>query len=320
MSAQESQSEFPLWGGRAVVWVTDPATLAPALDAVRNTVGAFDAACSTFREDSEITAVNAAAGEPVEVSPLLLEAVEAALRGAQLTDGDLDPTVGQALIAYGFTPALAGSDRFRFESVPGWRAVTVDHVASTIRVARGVRLDLGATAKGLAADRAAAAARAAIGSAGVLVSLSGDIATAGPAPAGGWRVRVTDDHRSQLTVPGQWIELRDGGLATSSTTVQVRGEGERAAHHVIDPATGRPAPVHFRTVSVAAGSCLDANIASTTTIVRGARAVEWLEQLRLPSRLVRADGVVQHVAGWPAGAEDLPVVQPPVTERVGGAA
>lgn len=314
MSPSQSQAEFPLWGGRAVVWVTAPAALEPALGAVRETVEGFDIACSTFRQDSEISAVNSAGGEPVVVSPLLIAAVDAALRGARLTDGDLDPTVGQALIAFGFTPALAGFERFRLEAMPGWRAVTIDHKASTITVPRGVRLDLGATAKGLAADRAAAAAHAA-GSAGVLVSLSGDIATAGPAPAGGWRVRVTDDHRSDVTVAGQWIELHSGGLATSSTTVQVRGEGDSAAHHVIDPATGRPAAVHFRTVSVAAGSCLDANIASTTTIVRGLRAVQWLEQLGLPSRLVRADGVVEHVAGWPEGAEDLPVAEP-----VGGTA
>ncbi len=306
----QSQAEFPLWGGRAVVWVTEPEVLEAALGAVRATVAAFDIACSTFREDSEITAVNSAGGVPVVVSPLLIDAVDAALRGAQLTDGDLDPTVGQALIAFGFTPALAGSERFRLESMPGWRAVSIDREASTITVARGVRLDLGATAKGLAADRAAAAAHAAAGPAGVLVSLSGDIATAGPAPAGGWRVRVTDDHRSDVAAAGQWIELHGGGLATSSTTVQVRGEGDGAAHHVIDPATGRPAFVHFRTVSVAAGSCLDANIASTTTIVRGSRAVRWLEELGLPSRLVRADGVVEHVAGWPAGAEDLPIARP----------
>jgi thiamine biosynthesis lipoprotein len=318
MTARQTQTEFALWGGRAVVWVTDPDALAPALDAVRSTVAAFDVACSTFREDSEITAVNAGAGEPVEVSALLLDAVEAALWGAQLTDGDLDPTVGQALIAYGFTPALggtetgapAGAERFRLESIPGWRVVTLDRDRSTIALPRGVRLDLGATAKGLAADRAAAAAAAAIAPAGVLVSLSGDISTAGAAPDGGWRVRVTDDHRSDGSAAGQWIDLHDGGLATSSTTVRVHGEGGDTAHHVIDPATGRPATVHFRTVSVAAASCLDANIASTTTVVRGARAVDWLEELGLPSRLVRADGTVLHVAGWPDGAEDLPLAEP----------
>jgi thiamine biosynthesis lipoprotein len=307
MAVEIGQAEFAAWGGRAVVSVTDADALPHAVAAVRKTIDDFDVACSSFRDDSEIAAVNAANGEPVHVSALLIEAVEAALRGARLTDGDLDPTVGQALIAHGFIPAQSGQ-RFRIEAVPGWQAVSVDSARATIRLARGVRLDLGATAKALAADRAVAAAQSAAAPAGALVSLSGDLSIAGPPPPGGWRVRVTDDHRSETTAPGQWIALPSGGLATSSTTVQVRGGDERPTHHVIDPSTGRPASVYYRTVSVAAASCLDANIASTTAIIRGARAPEWLEQLQLPSRLVRADGVVTHVAGWPSGAEDLPAL------------
>jgi len=313
MSAEAGRADFPLWGGHAVVLATDADALSHAVAAVRRVVDEFDAACSSFREDSELAVVNAAGGRAVAVGPVLIEAVAAALRGARVTDGDLDPTVGEALIAYGFMPPAGGTAgaggraQFRLEAVPGWRTVALDADAGTIELARGVRLDLGATAKALAADRAAAAAHEAAAPAGVLVSLSGDLAIAGTPPAGGWRVRVTDDHRSELTVPGQWIELRSGGLATSSTTVQVRRHAERVNHHLIDPATGAPAAVYYRTASVAAASCLDANIASTTAIIRGPRAAEWLSGLGLPSRLVRADGTVQHLAGWPSGAEDLPV-------------
>jgi len=77
-------------------------------------------------------------------------------------------------------------------------------------------------------------------------------------------------------------------------------------HHLLDPATGRPAALIWRTVSVAAASCLDANIASTAAIVRGEHALEWLESLGLPSRLVSADGSVRHLAGWPSSGDDLP--------------
>jgi thiamine biosynthesis lipoprotein len=68
----------------------------------------------------------------------------------------------------------------------------------------------------------------------------------------------------------------------------------------------------WRTASVCAASCLDANIASTAAIVRGSRAVEWLEGLGLPSRLVGVDGTACHVAGWPAAGDDLPVAGPRV--------
>jgi thiamine biosynthesis lipoprotein len=168
-----------------------------------------------------------------------------------------------------------------------------------------VILDLGATAKALCADRAAAAASLAAGC-GVLVSLGGDLAIAGEAPAEGWRIRVTDDHRSDVSAPGQWIALSSGGLATSSTAVRRWATAEGEAHHLVDPSSGRPTFGPWRTVSVTAASCLEANIASTAAIIRGGRAVQWLRELRLPSRLVTVDGHVRHLAGWPADGDDLP--------------
>ncbi len=187
----------------------------------------------------------------------------------------------------------------------------VDPEAGTISLPVGVSLDLGATAKGLAADHAAARARAEAGC-GVLVSLGGDLAVAGPPPESGWPVRVTDDHRAGVQAPGQSIAIESGGLATSSTTVRRWAGPHGAAHHLLDPATGRPATVVWRTVSVTAGSCLDANIASTAAIIRGERAPAWLEALGLPSRLVSAAGTVRHLAGWPSDGDDLPVASEPI--------
>ena len=240
---------------------------------------------------------------------MLLEAVQASLRAARLTDGDVDPTIGQALIALGYDRDYAAVNGWPTRSVsvvpvPGWRTVKVDAEAGTVRVPRGVSLDLGATAKALAADRAAAAAHHAAGC-GVLVSFGGDISIAGPPPPGGWPVRVTDDHRSDADAPGQWITLRSGGLATSSTTTRRWENDSGFAHHLIDPYTGAPATSIYRTVTVAAGSCLDANIASTAAIVRSDLALEWLELLRLPSRLVNLYGAVRHLAGWPEQDDDL---------------
>jgi thiamine biosynthesis lipoprotein len=313
MSGATCTAQFEALGTSATVVVTQAERLALAREAVERTVAEFDVSCSRFRDDSELSAVNAAAGSAVEVSTLLLDAVEQALRAARVTDGDVDPTVGQALIALGYDRDFAavsgreGTTRLegpptgvRLAPVPGWRSVSVDRGASTVRVGRGVRLDLGATAKALASDRAAAAACTAA-ECGVLVSLGGDIAVAGDPPDDGWPVRVTDDHRAEISAPGQSITMRSGGLATSSTTVR----RWRDAHHVLDPGTGSPAPVIWRTVSVAAASCLDANIASTASIVRGEAAVGWLEDMGLPGRLVRGDGTVIHVAGWPTDGEEL---------------
>jgi thiamine biosynthesis lipoprotein len=305
LSLAESSATFRLWEGTAVVVVADPDVLKGAETAVRNVVARIDRACSRFRDDSELSAVNEAAGRPVEVSPLMLSALDAALRAARLTDGDVDPTVGRALLALEAEDEAGRSRAPRIAAVPGWQAVTINRARSTVTLAKGVVLDLGATAKALAADLAAREACRVSGS-GVLVSLGGDISIAGAAPEEGWSVRVTDDHRADATAPGQTITIRSGGLATSSTTVRRWQTSSGAVHHLLDPRTGRPATEVWRTVSVTAGSCLDANIASTAAIVRGHRAVEWLEGLGLPSRLIGIDGTVRHLAGWPSEGDDLP--------------
>jgi FAD:protein FMN transferase len=310
------ETRLEAFGGVAVIAVADPTAFSCAVDAVLRVVSEFDRACSRFRGDSELSAVNAAAGTAVRVGPVLLDAVAAALRAARLTGGDVDPTVGEALIALGYDrdfdelssgADLASGASRAIAAIPGWRTVVLDSAASTIRVAPGVSLDLGATAKALAADRAAHLAHTEAGC-GVLVSFSGDLAIAGPAPADGWRVRVTDDHRAGVDAPGQWISLRSGGLATSSTFVRRWRTASGEKHHLVDPCTGQPADSVWRTVSVTAHSCLDANIASTAAIVRGAGAADWLEELGLPSRLVGVDGSVRHLAGWPSEGDDLPAV------------
>jgi thiamine biosynthesis lipoprotein len=300
-------AEFPVWGTTAVVCVTNPGALDRACEAVQRVIDDFDLACSRFREDSELAALNVADGAPTGVSELMLDAVDAAIRAASLSDGAVDPTVGEALMALGYDRDFASGlsrPRVSIARVPGWRTVEVDREGRTIRIPRGVKLDLGATAKALAADRAAARAANAA-SCGVLVGLGGDLALAGPAPVGGWRVRVTDDHRAGVDGPGQWITLSSGGLATSSTTVRTWRAGEQNVHHLINPASGAPVRTVWRTASVAAASCLDANTASTAAIVRGERAAGWLESLGLPSRLVSVGGRARHLAGWPDEGDDL---------------
>jgi FAD:protein FMN transferase len=282
---------------------------AGAHDAARRAVEAqlaeIDAACSRFREDSELAAVNAARGLPVRVSPILLDALEVALRAAALTGGRVDPTVGAALVLSGYDRDFArvrGSRvrRLRAGRVPGWRVVEIDRDAGTVRVPAGVRLDLGATAKALAADRAAERALCGSPATGLLVNLGGDIATAGAPPPGGWPVRVADSHRAGAGEPGQALTVASGGLSTSSTTVRRWRRRGGEAHHIVDPGTGAPAVEHWRTVSVAASTCVDANIASTAAIVLGAPARTWLAEARLPARLVTVAGEVQVTAGWPA--------------------
>ena len=293
-----------------------PAALGTAVRLLRAELAAVDLACSRFRADSELLAVNARAGQPIPVSPLLAEAVAVALAAAEQTGGDVDPTLGGALAAAGYDAdynALPADGRpvAAPPARPGaWREIELDRAAGILTMPPGVALDLGATAKALAVDRIAAAVAAATG-AGVLVNVGGDLAAAGALPPDGWPVRLTDDTERDPADParpgrtGPVVQMHGGGLATSSTVVRRWRRGGHLYHHILDPRTGLPAEPVWRTVTVTAASCVDANTASTAGIVRGRGALQWLSALGLPSRLVDAGGGVHRVAGWPADRDDV---------------
>ena len=298
----------PALGSTASLVLTDPSAAPQALAVLQDELDRIDRACSRFRDDSELVRLNDRAGRgPVAVSDLLLEAVEAALKGARVTAGLVDPTVGTALELAGYDRdfALLAPDgpplTYVARPVPGWQTVTVRREAGVIALRAGTRLDLGATAKALCADRAASRIAAQTGS-GVLVGLGGDIAVAGPVPDGGWPVRIGTDHAAPLDGPGPAVAVHGGGLATSSTAVRRWRRGGEVAHHLIDPASSKPAESCWEAVSVAAGSCLDANIASCAAMLMGTRAPGWLEERQLPARLVEPDGSTVLVARWPAEA------------------
>jgi FAD:protein FMN transferase len=297
-------TSFPALGSTATLLVTggDPDMLTLARLVLEDELAAVDAACSRFRPDSELASVNRAAGRPVPVSELLAEAIAAALRAAELTDGAVDPTVGAQLRALGydktFTELTPQAQRRAPVPAPGWRDVAFDPGTRILCTSAGTSLDLGASAKALAADHAAARCLRATGR-GVLVNLGGDIRVAGPPPAGGWQVGISDDHRQPGT-PQATITLSEGALATSGTVVRSWRCGAGSVHHIVDPRTGDNPPPGWRTVSVTAATCVDANTAATAAVVLGAAAPQWLQARGLPARLAGVDGAVTHVAGWPA--------------------
>ncbi len=312
-------AQWSAWSTTVRLVVTDPSALAGARDVVAAEMAAVDLACSRFRDDSEIAAVHRAGGRAVPVSPLLAELVEVALAAARETGGDVDPTLGAGLSALGYDRDFASSDRAggidraastdRAASIdraggvagpvltitaPGWRGIRL--AGRELTVPAGTVLDLGATAKAWTADRCAARIADRF-TTGVLVSVGGDIATAGPAPDGGWQVLVVDGPGQ----PADTIALPAGAaLATSSTISRTWQHGERTLHHILNPRTLRPARPVWRTVSVAAYTCVQANTLTTAAIVRGLPALSWLRRLGAPARLVTAGGQVRLLGGWPS--------------------
>lgn len=305
-----AHADWQALGTQVRIVVTDPDRLAEGCQLLQADLAAVDAACSRFRPDSELVAVNATApgaADGVLVSPLLADAIAVALRAARQTRGDVDPTVGAALAAIGYDRDFAlirpsGPQlKLTVRQVPGWRQVRLDAEAGRLSLPAGTQLDLGATAKAWAADRSASRLAGRLGC-GVLVSLGGDIAVAGQPPRGGWRIRVQDvtgRPEDPPIGPAALVSIRGGGLATSSTAARRWRRGGDVIHHILDPRTGLPAAPVWQTVSVAAASCVAANTASTAAIIQGRAAVGWLASQRFAARLVGSDGGVVTVAGWP---------------------
>ncbi len=288
-------------GTTAELAVVEPDRLDVAIAVLREELAAIDEKCNRFRDDSELNRVCREAGTTVQVTDVFAEAVGVALHAAELTDGLVDPTVGAAVIALGFDGDFATirhDDPRPYEPVgpvPGWWRIKLDPVRRELTLPQGVRLDLGATALPLIVDTAATEA-ARVAGCGVLVRMGGDVAVAGDAPPGGWQVGVGDG----CTPHGPSVAITSGGLATSRIAHRTWRRGGRTVHHILDPRTGDVPPMVWRSVSVAAGTAVDANTASTAAVVLGRAAVDWLRQRDLPARLVDAHGLVVTVAGWPA--------------------
>jgi thiamine biosynthesis lipoprotein ApbE len=303
-------TDWPVWGTSAQLVVTDPACLDVARSVVEAVLADVDLAVSRFRPDSELSRLNESGGAWQDVSPLLMRALRVAIDAAEWTGGLVDPTVGAALVDLGYDrtfsllPADGDPVPVRVRTAPGWHRVELDDDALRVRVTPGTLVDLGATAKGLAADLAADAAADDAGC-GVLVSLGGDISVAGPAPTNGWAIAVTD--LTNLSLPAeedaaQVIVIHSGGLATSSTNARRWRRGGFELHHLIDPRSGLPASGPWRTVSVTASTCVLANTASTAAVIVGDAAPEWLRTRGFHARLIREDGSVVYVGGWPRAA------------------
>jgi FAD:protein FMN transferase len=294
--------------GTNVDVVVSNGALDAACAAVEARIDAADRTFSRFRSDSELSQLNRTPDTNVHVSELLALAIGTALEAAAMTDGLVDPSVGRAVRMAGYDRDFEQLQRrsefaptWNFETVAGWQAVKFDPLARTVRIPRGVELDLDSTGKALIVDLAAGAAAAVLpADAGVLVSIGGDMRVAGRPPRGGWRVLLSEDSATSPSSDGPVASIRSGALATSSTTVRRWRRNGQIVHHLIDPRTGRPSDGPWRTATVVAGTCVDANSAATCAIVLGRDAQAWLEQRGIPARLVAQDGQPTFVAGWPA--------------------
>ncbi len=307
-----ASAQWQIWGSPARVVVTDPAVLPAAIERSHSFLADVQQACSRFDPDSELRQLHpqgSTAGIPV--SSLLADLLRASLIAAERTDGAVDPTLGRDLSLWGYdrdlaelSPAsgpddLAGAEaRYQLQMrswparSPRWREIRLE--GTLLFLPQGTVLDLGASAKAYAADLLVAALHRQLGC-GILVSLGGDLATAGP-PPGSWEILVQDtDHDAPC-----YLTLAEGwAVATSSTQKRRWSHRGQNVIHVLDPRWGIPVVPHWRTASVVAPTALEANSLSTAALVKGTEALQWLREQGLPARLVAANGRVHTLGSWP---------------------
>jgi thiamine biosynthesis lipoprotein len=292
--------EFPAMG-TVVSVIAETGVVERAGDAVQRLFAEWERRLSRFQPDSELSRLNARPGRPVVVSELLLEVLEAALSAARATAGLYDPTLLRALEHLGYdrsfeqvgdaVPAASGPLR----PAGGWRRIELDHRARTVTLPQGVGVDLGGIAKGMAVDAAVEHLRG-LGVAAAMVGAGGDLRVHGlPLNGGCWPIAI-EGPAGAVT-----IALTHGSLATSGIGRRRWRQGKAERHHLLDPRQGRPAQTGLWSVSVAAATCAQAEVAAKTAFILGPRAgADFIQSKRLAGLLVAPSGVSWRSGPWPA--------------------
>ena len=286
------------------------------LTAARRRLEQLEARWSRFRPDSEITFVNRAEGRPCIVSDDTALLVARGLAAWRATAGRFDPTVLDAVVAAGYDDSPvrrgraahpAGGRRHHGSAplpvVPGLADARVDRATGLVWLPAGVHLDPGGIGKGLAADLVVGELLRA-GAAGACVNLGGDLRVDGAGPRGdAWSIRVDDPRdpdRELVRLP-----LRRGAVATSGRLGRrwTRADGT-AAHHLIDPRTGRPSATELVAVTAVAARAWKAEVAATAAFLGAPPGIGVLADVEL--LVTTADGhtwstaTMEEVAPCPA--------------------
>jgi FAD:protein FMN transferase len=244
-----------------------------------------------FDEASELSRLNAAGS--LEVGEELLEVTTLALDARERTAGRFDPTVHDAVVAAGYDRTFAelrpDDEGPEGPPRPGGGRVTVDPLTSRVDLGDGVRLDLGGIAKGYAVDRACDLLAP---SGPCLVDAGGDLAVRGLPEQGVWPIEV------ETPAGGLTLGVRSGALATSGTDRRRWRRNGEERHHLIDPASGRPAVTDVLRVTVAAGTAVEAEVLAKALLLAGAeRAAAEADALDVPCVLVTQGGSVVAAGG-----------------------
>jgi thiamine biosynthesis lipoprotein len=225
-------------------------------------------------QGTDVERVNANAGlEPVQVHDDVFAVIERALYFAEISGGAFDPTIGPLVSLWGIggdSPRLPGQAEID-AALPliNWRDVALDREKQTVFLTRpGMALDLGAIAKGYAADEAAAIIRKARLKRAI-VDLGGNVLTSGrKQDKSPWRIGVQNPLDSRGAYIGV-LNLQEKTVVTSGVYERFFELDGQRYHHILSPADGYPARNDLLSVTIIAGRSMDADALSTAAFVLG---------------------------------------------------
>ncbi len=260
-------------------------------DEVEREFARLEAIFTRFRPESELSELNRLG--TLRCSPEMIEVLERAVRARDETGGRFDPAVHDALVAAGYdrtfadvAPDARGPDP---GASPCGGEISIDAAAGIVSLGTGVRIDLGGIVKGFAAERGCDM----LGAAGpCLVNAAGDLAVRGTPPEGVWPVAV------ELPAGPLTLGLRSGGLATSGRDQRRWRRNGRELHHIIDPATGRPAVTDLLSVTAFGCDAVEAEVCAKALFLAGeAAAIAEADGLGIPCVLVTEDARIVEAGG-----------------------
>lgn len=285
-----------------------------------HTVQHLDRLWSRFKEDSEVSQLNRAAGDSVAVSAETVRLIERSIEAWGLSQGNFNPTLLNEVVAAGYDrdysevsdegggPALPKPNRP--DEGPG---VTVS--AGEAAVTPGVSFDSGGLGKGLGADIVVEKLLE-NGAKGVLVNLGGDLRTGGTAPDEGWPVKLDNPFDPEGT-PMAAVTLKKGALATSTPSARTWAQDGKLRHHIIDPATGEPAETKIASVTVVADEGWKAEaLTKAVLLAEPQQGLEMLEGQAATGLVVTKAGQIALAKGMEQHLERIVEIGPPQVERM----
>lgn len=274
-----------------------PVAASELSSAVAKQLEHVDALMSTYREDSELSALNRHdSSDGFAVSPETFAVLAEAQEVSRATSGAFDITVGPLVDAWGFGPSATAEppapDTFaRLQRITGWQKLTLDEATRTVRKSsQGIRCDLSAIAKGYAVDQIARAIKD-LGCRDYMVDVGGEVRVAGLNAAGEpWRIGIERPDAAGRVVH-RILQVTDSGVATSGDYRNFRMEGERRISHVLDPRIGEPVATGVASATVLHDSAMRADAFATALLVLGEReGIAVAEREGLAVLLLLRDG------------------------------